>query len=65
VDEHPLMTAAVTLMAEFSSQEVTVLRIVAACADEHPEWKPPAVEEAARARLRAWVREHDDEKPAN
>jgi hypothetical protein len=47
-------------MAEFPGHALTVLRIVADCADEHPEGDAQLIEEASRARLAAWLRNHDD-----
>jgi hypothetical protein len=54
------MAVALRLMAEFPGHALTVLRIVADCADEHPEADVDVVEEASRARLTAWLRNHDD-----
>jgi hypothetical protein len=59
------MAVAVELMAEFPGQEVTVLRVVAECADEHPEWDPEDIKTAARTRLTTWAQDHDDHAPAN
>jgi hypothetical protein len=57
--EHPLMAVALRLMAEFPGHSLTVLRIVADCADEHPDEEVALIEEAARARLISWLREHN------
>jgi hypothetical protein len=57
--EHPLMAVALRLMAEFPGHSLTVLRIVADCADERPDEDAALIEEAARARLTSWLREHD------
>jgi hypothetical protein len=60
VVEHPLMAVALRLMAEFPGHALTVLRIVADCADEHPGGDAQLIEDASRARLAAWLRNHDD-----
>jgi hypothetical protein len=62
--EHPLMAVAFRLMAEFPGHALTVLRIVADCADEHPDDDVEVIEEAARARLITWLREHDGGAPS-
>jgi hypothetical protein len=58
--EHPLMAVALRLMAEFPGHALTVLRLVAECADERPDADAEVIEEASRARLIVWFREHDD-----
>ena len=63
VVEHPLMAVAVRLMAEFPGHALTVLRVVADCADEYPEGDSEAVEEVARARLAALLESYDDQPP--
>ena len=59
--QHPMMAVASRLMAEFPGHELTVLRIVADCADEHPEGDAVVIEEASRVRLLRWLRDHDNE----
>lgn len=63
VVEHPLMAVAIRLMAEFPGHALTVLRVVADCADEYPDGDPEAVEEVARARLAALLANSDDHPP--
>jgi len=63
VVEHPLMAVALRLMAEFPGHALTALRMVADCADEHPEEDAEVIEEAARARLITWLRDHDHGAP--
>jgi hypothetical protein len=58
--EHPLMAVALRLMADFPGHALTVLRIVADCADEQPDADADVIEDVSRARLVTWLREHDD-----
>ena len=45
------MAVALKLMGEFESHSLTVLRLVAEVADDHPDCDPSLLERAARARL--------------
>lgn len=47
------MAVALRLIEEFEGQSMTVLRVVAEAADDHPGQDPVVVESAARTRLLA------------
>lgn len=56
------MAIALRLMDEFEGQSMTVLRVVAEVADDHPGDDPALVESAARARLSALLGDHRTER---
>ena len=53
------------LMAEFPGHSLTVLRIVADCADELEDPDPERVEEISRMRLRVLLGRRDDHSSAS
>ena len=54
------MAVALKLMGEFENHSLTVLRLVAEVADDHPDCDPSLLERAARARLIAFIRGESD-----
>jgi hypothetical protein len=58
------MAVALKLFEEFEGQSMTVLRVVAEAADDHPGGDPAVVESAARTRLLALLSGRLDEPAA-
>ena len=56
------MAVALRLIEEFEGQSLTVLRVVAEAADDHPGADSVVVESAARTRLMALLSERLDEE---
>jgi hypothetical protein len=54
------MAVALKLMDEFEGHSLTVLRLVAEVADDHPGCDPSLLERAARTRLIAFIRGESD-----